>query len=116
MRLAREQGLLSGDLNPFQRFALVYWLYMDRRQVLDDRRSELEQMTFNLDESRWSQIYLPSLPPDLGQGIPVGFGDGSGMDDAPVDDVGDLDSYFENLERPRTVSAADVIADDGRWV
>lgn len=116
MRLAREQGLLSKpDLNPFQKFALLYWLYMDRRQVLDDQRAELENMTFNLDERRWSQIYLPSLPPDLGQGIPVGFGDATEPDEVPVTDVSDLDEYFANLERPRTITAGDFNG-GGEWL
>lgn len=120
MRLAREQGLLSGpSLNPFQQFALTYWLYMDRRQRMDDQRAELEQMTFNLDESRWSQIYMPSMmmagvPDDLGGGIPLGFADDSEPGEVAVTDIADLDEYFASLEKPRRMSAAEWPADDGR--
>lgn len=120
MRLAHEQGLLSKPgLNPFQKFGLTYWLYMNRRQVLDDTRAELEQLTFNLNETRWSQIYMPSmmeLPPDAGGGIPVAFADSSGPDEVAVDDIGDLDAYFESLDRPRRVSAADLASDEGAWL
>lgn len=115
MRLAHEQGILSKPgLNFFQQFGLLYWLYMSRRQSLDDTRSELEQMTFNLDERRWSQIYLPGMPPDLGGGIPVSSLGGE-ESELPVTDIGDLDAYFDSLDKPRTVTAAAFAPDDGGW-
>jgi hypothetical protein len=114
VRLAHEQGILSKPgLNFFQQFGLLYWLYMSRRQSLDDTRSELEQMTFNLDERRWSQIYLPGMPTDLGGGIAVSSLGGEDAEVA-VTDIGDLDSYFESLDKPRTVTAA-AFAPDGGW-
>jgi hypothetical protein len=33
----------------------------------------------------------------------------------PVTDIGDLDSYFDSLDKPRTVTAAAFGSDDGGW-
>lgn len=57
MRLAYEQGLLS-QKNPShtQRWALLYWIYMDRRTKAEDERAFLMQQTFNLDPDRWVEL------------------------------------------------------------
>jgi hypothetical protein len=62
VRLAYEQGVLrTSNPNPFQRWALSYWLYMDRRQQMDDRQAVQEKMTFDLFPERWKKLYLADL-------------------------------------------------------
>lgn len=60
VRLAYEQGCLrTRNPNPFQRWALSYWIYMDRRVHMDDVRSIQELQTFELFPDRWRALHLP---------------------------------------------------------
>ena len=67
MRLAYEQGLLRGrGLNFFQKWALLYWVYMDRRNQMEDRDAEMERQTFNLNPDRWVDLYRDQILGKLG--------------------------------------------------
>jgi len=96
LRLAHEQGLIhQRNLNHFQHWALMYWIVMDRRTAIEDRRTELEQQCFNLFPERWMQIYnttqLLSAPED---------------DEVPVDDIDELTRWYESIERQRSMGGA----------
>lgn len=118
MRLAYEQGLLTRrSLNFFQQWALVYWIYMERRVSLEDKTSELEQQTYNLAPERWVDLYRDQMMAKLG----IANEDG----EVPLqeDDLEDLDKFMEKLERQSkfSMSGAQAPATEfprnewGRW-
>lgn len=99
--MAHAQGLLTHpSLNFAQIWALQYWLHMERRTRLDDKKDELELQVYHLAYDRWAQLYdSPGVPGDLGQA----FG---GEPEIPVTDPSDLDQWYESLGQPRTMSGA----------
>ena len=96
MRLAYEQGLLrQKNLNYFQHWALLYWIYLTRRVQLEDMRAELIQQTFNLFPERWGELYRAEVFNELGiadesQAIPVTEDD--------LDEVNDFLARFESKQ------------------
>lgn len=67
VRLAYEQGLFRGrNLSPFQRWGLSYYVYMQRRQYMDDVRQIQELQTFELNFERWKQLHAPNLTEKIG--------------------------------------------------
>lgn len=57
MRLAYERGLLKQrGTTRVQQWALLYWIYLDRRTRSEDKRSELIQQTLNLAPDRWLEL------------------------------------------------------------
>lgn len=108
MRLAYEQGLLSHKgLNFFQNWALLYYLYLDRRLKVEDRAAELEQQTFNLYPERWAELYRDQL---LGK---LQIPNEEGEIPLTEDDLDDLDKFMERLERGGqfTMSGGDAAPD-----
>lgn len=94
MRLAYEQGLLNQrSLNFFQRWALVYWIYLSRRIQIEDVNAELEQQTFNLAPDRWVELYRDQM---LGK---LGIPNEDGEIPLTEDDLDDLDKFVERLEK-----------------
>lgn len=99
MRLAHEQGLLhQRDLNHFQHWALMYWVYLDRRTDNETRRDQLELECFNMFPDRWAEIYKDQpgsllAPPEESQEI-------------PVDDIDEINRWYESRERSRIMTGA----------
>ena len=94
MRLAHEQGLLSQrSLNYFQRWALMYWIWLDRRMTGEDLQSKLEQQTFNLAPDRWELIYKDKI---LGA---IGLSGDDGEIQIGVDELDELDQYMDQQEQ-----------------
>lgn len=81
--------LTQRSLNYFQQWALMYWVYLNRRTELEDRQAELETQTFNLFPERWSQLYqdktlaaIASMSEDT---------------EVPVTDLDALDQWYEQM-------------------
>jgi uncharacterized protein YecA (UPF0149 family) len=57
VRLAYEKGLLSRrNLTRVQHWALLYWMWMDRRTKKEDERAFLIQQTLNLNPDQWVEL------------------------------------------------------------
>ncbi len=80
---------------------------MDRRTQLDDKKAELEHQCFNLFPERWGTLYREQMLP----GLP-NITSNPAVDEIPVTDPADLDSWYENLERQRRISGADAAGYD----
>lgn len=101
MRLAHAQGLLTKpSLNFAQTWALQYWMHMERRDRIEDKRGELELQTFNLFPERYRQLYQAQAQGDVGHAF------GEGEPEMPVTDPGDLDAFYANLDAPRSMTGA----------
>jgi hypothetical protein len=99
VRLAYEQGLLKQhSLNFYQKWALLYWVYMVRREQLEDKESELERQTFNLYPQRWNELYRDQMLAEMG--LPNEHGEIPLMED----DLDELDRFMEQLERQNKFS------------
>lgn len=68
---------------------MLYWIYLDRRQDVDDRQAELEHQTFNLFPERWVELYKDNLP--------VTFADDEFGEEEPVTDIDALDQFFNDV-------------------
>ena len=93
------------SLNHVQFWALGYWIEMDRRIQIQDKHDELEEQAFNLHPERWGQLYRHQVLP----GVPgINPGDrGSafnGEAELPVTDLDDINTYYDNLARPRVMT------------
>jgi hypothetical protein len=82
--------LSQRSLNYFQQWALMYWVYLNRRTQMEDRQIELETQTFNLFPERWSQLYqdktLAAIALAAGEEV-----------EAPVTDLDALDKWYEEM-------------------
>ncbi len=83
-------------------WALQYWVAMQRRLFLEDKRSELEMQCYHLFPERWTQIYS-SQGGDYGQA----FG---GEEEIPVIDPEDLDAWFQSLAAQQGLTGAEAEA------
>jgi hypothetical protein len=94
VRLAYEQGLLKRQsLNFYQKWALLYWIYMVRREQIEDTEAMLERQTFNLFPQRWNDLYRDQLLAG------VGMANEDGEIPLREDDLDELDKFMEQLER-----------------
>lgn len=103
VRLAYERGYLTTkNTNRIQRWGLIYFLYMDKRQHQDDARAIQELQTFELNPERWKQIH----------GYATEAEDVGGEQYTPVTDSDEvtafLDQYADTLEAPRNMGFADL--------
>ena len=105
MRLAFHQGLLSRpSLNQFQRWALRYAIYMNRRVELRDVEEMLQRQTWYLAPGRYRDLFLAGeFEPE-----PLTIA-GRGVEEVVVDEIDELDRYFEQLENRRTMTGAMVM-------
>lgn len=112
VRLAHEQGLLSQrSLNRVQRWALLYWLYMDRRTQTQDRRDQVKDETFHLFPERWAQLYEGEMRAELGlEGVQA-------EPEVPVTDVSELDKWYESVSRgeKRTMNGSQIPPGSGNY-
>ncbi len=100
VRLAYERGYLTTkNPNKIQRWALIYYLYMDKRQRQDDARAIQELQTFELNFERWKQLH------GFDNGVEVHSGEAyEGVNDSDAV-TAFLDQYANTLEAPREMSA-----------
>lgn len=89
-------------MNYVQHWALGYWIYMDRRIQVEDKRAELEEQTYNLFPERWGQLFrddmLPVLPPgDMGHAF---------APDEPElpTTYDDINEWYERMEQPQVMT------------
>jgi hypothetical protein len=104
VRLAHEQGLIhQRELSHFQNWALLYWVYLDRRTQNETLRSELEVQTFNLFPDRWIEVYKGRcdsiLTPEPSEDAEI-----------PVDDIDLIHSWYEAVDQKRTMNGAGEVA------
>jgi hypothetical protein len=85
--------LTQKSLNSFQYWALLYFYYLNRRTQMEDLDVQLERECFNLNLERWMVIYKDRILGDLSLS-----GD-DGEVPVTVDDIDEMDRYFEEQER-----------------
>ena len=83
----------------------MYYLYMERRIRMEDKRFELEQECLYLFPERWKQIHLPEY---------YGYGYGSAEPEMPVNDLDEIDRFMETLGQQKVMTGADV--EEDRWL
>jgi hypothetical protein len=100
VRLAHEQGIIhQPDLNHFQHFALLYWIYLDKRGKNQAMRDALEIQCFNLFFERWEALY---------QGQPGSvLTAAEGPEEEIVDDIDVLEQFYSSRGATRVMSGAD---------
>jgi hypothetical protein len=92
IRLAYERGLLTQkSLSYFQHWALLYYVYLERRIKQEDTDAMLERQTLNLNPEMWVKFYRNRVMNQLGvpdeEGVPV-----------TEDDLDDLDAFMSQQE------------------
>lgn len=93
--------MLSGTrLNSFQRWALRYAINMNRRIQLQDTEDSLQRQTWYTHPERYEELFLAGVfEPE-----PLTI---AGRDvEEVVDDIDELDAYFEQLETRRSMTGA----------
>lgn len=86
----------------------MYWIYMDRRTRMEDKRAELEQQCFHLFPDRWRDLYYTQFFHQ--DSI---FGD---EEEIPVTNIDELDQFMAQLEQKRFMTGADLPpTEEGRW-
>ena len=80
-------------------WALQYFIYMERRVLVDDITAELELQCYNLNVDRWKQLYQ-NQGADWGQA----FG---GEAELPITNPEDLTTWYSNLDRSRGMTGAE---------
>ena len=113
IRLAHYQGLLSEpSLNWFQYFAANYWVRMERRIALDDAEERLQRQTYYLEPNRYNDLFLA--------GEIIGVDPVELEPEEPVDDISEIDRYFDNLDNKKSMSGAQLFplleSDENGWV
>lgn len=92
-----------------QQWALQYWIYLDRRTQVDDKKAELELSCYNVNYERWQQLYQnTSSGGDWGRAF-------DGEDELPITDPADLTEWYNNLDRQRGMSGAEVARIDDNF-
>ena len=102
-------------MNWAQMFAARYAIKMFRRQSLQDVEDSLQRQTWYMEPERYNQLFLAGMfePEPLTM---------AGRDvEEVVDDVNDIDAYFDALEKKRGMTGADLFAaldrpDEEGWV
>ena len=92
---------------------LSYALYLEERIQAEAKATEIERMTLNIaGYDRWQQLYAPDQVGDQPLSII-----GSPLEEVGVDDINEVDRYFDRLNSGATfaMSGADVGESEG-WV
>lgn len=100
--------LTQRSLNYFQQWALMYWLYLDRRTALEDRQAELESQTFNLFPERWGQLYQDKTLASLALNE-------EGETETVVTDIDALDAWYEQMVAQGGKQFMKAGADNPEW-
>lgn len=103
------------SLNKYQRFALRYAVAMMRRIEIEDIEDTLQRQTYYLSPDRYYELFL------AGEFSPEPLSGDSRLEEEEVvvNDVDELDAYFNALESGRTMSGSELFAnlpdDEGGW-
>jgi hypothetical protein len=94
--------LSQRTINAFQRWALRYAIDMNRRVQIQDTEDMLQRQTWYLQPERYQDLFLAgAFSPE-----PLTI---AGRDvEEVVDDVDELDHYFEQLENKRSMSGTEM--------
>jgi hypothetical protein len=107
--------LTQRNLNHFQRWALRYAIYMNRRIQLQDAEDMLQRQTWYLEPGRYQDLFLAGHF----DAEPLTVA-GKDLEEVAVDEVDELDRYFAQLEEKRTMTGAMVLdtlnETQGGWV
>jgi hypothetical protein len=93
----------------------MYWVYMERRMQLKDKKDEAELMTFNLNYERWHQLYFPIRMPDIDMSTYQGGG-GTLVEDEieiPVTSIDELDAFYETRESTKWMGSSEIEPQSG---
>lgn len=98
------------SLSVIQYWALMYWIYMERRMQLKDKKDEAELMTFNLNYERWYEIYFPKTAAALAASPDESFGGTLAEKEIeiPVTEIDELDAFYETREQTKWMSGGDL--------
>jgi hypothetical protein len=100
--MAHAQGVLTQpSLNRVQRWALEYFLEMERRTFIEDKEAELERQLLNVNPEAWQRMHDEEEFQKQ-------------LDELPVENPRDLDRWVANLGQKKTMSAASV-SDEPFW-
>lgn len=117
IRLAHYQGLLSQpSLNMIQYFAANYWLGMERRLTQDDAEEQLQRQTYYLQPDRYQELFLAG---EIGTPEQQRLQRLELDPEQPVDDISEIDRYFEHLDEKKAMSGAQLFGlldDEDGWV
>lgn len=109
MRLAYEQGLLSGrSLNWCQWWASVYHMSVKRWFKAEVRDDFLKRFTLITDQKRYVELYAPDLN-RLAQDI-----DPDDLVPVLPEDFDSVEDYLNNLDQKRVATGA--MGDDEGWL
>lgn len=114
MRLAYEQGLLSGkSLNRFQRWALTYMLSVKRWDHEDKEEAFIQHSLAVNDWDRFVELYGPDPLAEALRAM-------NHEEELPVSasELDDINSFLDYADKKRMVSALEVpgMNDDEGWV
>ncbi|ACH62801.2 tail assembly chaperone [Mycobacterium phage DirtMonster] len=91
-------------MNRYQRWALRYAIFMDRRLQLQDTEDMLQRQTWYLEPKRYHDLFLAgAFEPE-----PIAVA-GRDMEEV-VDDLDEVDAYFARLEGSQSMSGAQLFA------
>lgn len=102
-------------MNTYQKFALQYQIRRRREQLVVDIDETLQKQTYYQHPDRYRDLFFEPYgesgiePLTLG-GRPV---------EEVVDDLDEVDAYFDGLDDQRMVTGEevfDVLSDDGGWI
>jgi hypothetical protein len=96
-------------MNLFQRFAAIYFLRMDRRIALDDTEDMLQKQTWYQNPKRYEDLFLVNEQWQQQEALTMA---GRPVEEV-VNDVDELDRYFDNLDNTRTMTGAELFGYDG---
>ena len=88
---------------------------MERRDHVDEIEKTLRKQSFYLNPQHYLAMHPELveealLPPGM---LPVGARE---SDDVPVDDLDEIDRYFEKIDEHRSMSGMDVFGRDEGWL
>jgi hypothetical protein len=94
--------LLKGRfLNHFQRWALSYWIYMERRIQFEDIRAVQELQTYELFPERWRFLHLGDDGEEVDGEIYSGVNDPREIDEF-------LANYGHTIHEPREMVGSEI--------
>lgn len=115
IRLAWHQGLLTQpDLNSYQRFAAIYHIHAQRRREVKDINDTLEKQTWYQHPDRYNVLFSPDT-----EYVPEHLTIAGRDVEEVVDDIDEMDAYFDNLENQRSLTGAQLfgyVGDENGWV
>ena len=101
VRLADRMGLLRGDVNKFQKWAVTYLIQREEEVRVDREELALRNHTYVTDPERWNQLFGKDKNLD---------GDSEPMTE---DDIDKIENFLSTMGDVKTASGADKA---GEWI